>query len=543
MDEDLISNLVFVFSVSVTLAAVYLLERDYLFGVYETAKERLVWGLPLGTLLITGVNIGFYAFAQRGLWHASNPLVVPYYSWSYSYPLSFMTSPISHANIGHITSNLVATAVFSPVAEYVVGHRARRTRPVLRALGFAAVLYLLGVFTAAFSAGPTVGFSGVVFGVIGFVTVFYPVRAVVLVTVTTVLDSAVSILQHPVVTQTASEEFVTPWWAQISVESHILGFFVGVLGAAALLGSDMGLEDRIRDLKPVKVGASVVVVGVFEGIYALWVADGSSYVLYQSLGLSFALLGGVGAAFAVRSEPPIPSNVVTDRISLGSYGYIALLLPVLVICFVAVGVTASSVGVVDTTSTEPDTTQSTAVDVEGYEISYHNSTHVRRVTPIPGFDQSWNASGVVLTDRDRGIWLLKTPSSELASETSVTFYVGDLRAETRVTVERTGVSTPSGDTAYSVLLRTSREDSRTLLYESPPAPTGVRINRTNVSVGVSGRNYTAVLSRSDESSTVRLSPNSTPRALGVELRVENSTIVASDVSGETRAVVGRLSDN
>ncbi|XGI82983.1 rhomboid family intramembrane serine protease [Halorutilales archaeon Cl-col2-1] len=554
MDEDIVSNLAVIVALSAALVAVYLLERDSLSDIYERSRRRLVLGLPLGTAAVVAVNLGFYAFAQRGLWHSSNPLVIPYYSWSYSYPVGILASPISHANVGHITSNLVATAVFAPVAEYVVGHRNTdsdpRHRSVVRVVGFAVSLYVIGVFTSAFSAGPTVGFSGAVFALIGFITVFYPLGAVVLVAVTSVLDSVVSILQYPVITQTPTEEFVTPWWAQIAVDSHILGFFVGILVGALLL--DSRLADRVRtDTRATKVGAAVVVVGVFEGIYALWIANGSSYVLYQSLGLSFTLLAGLGTALAVRSRPPTVSNVVSERISFGSYGYVGLLLPVLVICFIAVPVNVSSVVGVDGAASVSDDAGDKAnatygqVEYEGYEISYVDSARLRRVAPVsvPGINVSWDASGVVVRDPDRGIWLRQASPSELKSESTLSFYAGDLRSETRVIVERVGVSTPSGESAYSVVVSREKKDSDTVLFESPPAPTGVRVNGTNISVGVSRRNYTAVLESSSISRTVSVSPNSTPRALGVELRVENSTVVASDVSGETRAVVGRLSDN
>ena len=153
----------------VTLAFVAYWTRPRVFHeLVEVSRRRLVYGLPLGTFVIVGVNVLFFLFAQR-FYAGDGVLTTPFISWSYGYPLGFLTAPIGHANVSHITGNLLTTLVFAPVAEYVIGHKGTR-RPLVRALVFIPLAwYAVGVFISLFSLGPSIGFSGVLFFFFGFV--------------------------------------------------------------------------------------------------------------------------------------------------------------------------------------------------------------------------------------------------------------------------------------------------------------------------------------------------------------------------------------
>lgn len=88
------------------------------------AETRLLYGVPWGTLVTVAVVVAFYLFAQNGLWHWSDPVVYPFVSWSYFYPLGLVTAGIAHSSPAHIVSNLTATLVLAPIAEFAWGHYA-----------------------------------------------------------------------------------------------------------------------------------------------------------------------------------------------------------------------------------------------------------------------------------------------------------------------------------------------------------------------------------------------------------------------------------
>ncbi|MDY6779261.1 MAG: rhomboid family intramembrane serine protease, partial [Halobacteria archaeon] len=171
---------------------------ELVLDAYSKARERLVLGLPLGSVLLIALNLGFYLVAQRGFYHPSTPLDMPFYSWSYTNLVGIFTSPIAHAGPSHLIGNTTAALVFLPAAEYIVGHKTGR-RPLARIVGFAAVGYGVGVFVTVFSWGPTVGFSGALLAFVGFVVVTHPVRGVALLVLNEIVGVLLSALRSPVV--------------------------------------------------------------------------------------------------------------------------------------------------------------------------------------------------------------------------------------------------------------------------------------------------------------------------------------------------------
>lgn len=86
------------------------------------AADRLLFGVPWGTLVTVAVVVTFYLVVQSGLWNWANPVVYAFVSWSYFYPFGVLTAGIAHAGPDHLVSNMTATLALAPIAEYAWGH-------------------------------------------------------------------------------------------------------------------------------------------------------------------------------------------------------------------------------------------------------------------------------------------------------------------------------------------------------------------------------------------------------------------------------------
>ena len=100
--------------------------------VRAALSDRFIYGVPWGTLVTVAIVLAFYLLVQSGARRWSEPLVYPFVSWSYFYPLGVLTSGIAHGSPGHLTSNLTGTIVLAPIAEYAWSHYrpSRRGDPV-----------------------------------------------------------------------------------------------------------------------------------------------------------------------------------------------------------------------------------------------------------------------------------------------------------------------------------------------------------------------------------------------------------------------------
>lgn len=514
-------------SVALVLVAVvgYWTRPGVLHELLSLSRERLVYGLPLGTLVILGVNILFFAFAQRAYTGTGEILVVPYISWSYGYPLGFLTSPIGHANLSHITGNLVAVAVFAPVAEYVIGHRNSR-RPLLRALvGVPLVWYAVGVFVSLFTLGPVIGFSGVLFFLFGFVVVFYPVVSVGLLVVSNVLRTVVSALISPVSVSSSVETVTTtPPWANIAVDAHALGFLLGI-GLAVLLARRRG-----TDIDGYRVGAAVLLVGIAQGLHLIWLSQGTSYVLYRGLGAAAVAALSVMAGFGVYVESSAPPLAGMEELPLrraASVGFLAV--PVVIFCVVGFVAGLGTVSTVDDVE---------KVEVGDYSVWYGESVENQRVVSIPFIDitpANFTSSGAFVTSEERGAWRQVVSTRSLRSNSNTTFLVGSLTWDERVRLERVGMTSTMGNSAYTVFV-TAENESRAV-FNSSPAPTGVKVEGWRISLNVTDGVRTVSMVRNDDRRKVYLGRHPT-EVEGVSFEVEEKKVVASN--GETSAVVGRV---
>jgi len=516
-----------ILSIALTLLAVvaYWTRPAVLHELLRISRQRLIYGLPLGTFVIVGVNVVFFLFAQRA-YAGGEILTIPYISWSYGYPLGFLTGPIGHANVSHITGNLLTTLVFAPIAEYVIGHKDSR-RPLLRALvGIPLAFYTVGVFISVFSLGPSIGFSGVLFFFVGFVVVFYPVVSVGLIVVSTVFRSVVGALFSPVTVQSSVETVTTtPSWANIAVDAHMLGFLLGV-GIAVLLAR----RRRQMSVDGYRVGAAVLFVGTAQGLHLVWLASGSSYVLYRALGVSIvtalAVLIAFGTSVEHEAQPFLKLEELPAR-RAASVG--ALVLPIVLICVVGFIAGLGTVSTVDEVET---------VDVGDYSVWYGENVENERVISIPFIEftpANFTASGVIVTSEERGAWRRMSSTQELRSDPHRSFLVGGLTWDEKVRVQRVGMSSPTGEDSYSVFL--SAENESRAVFDSSSAETGVSIDGWSIGLSVKDGERAVTMEREGERRRIYIGRQPTV-VEGVTFEVNESRVVAS--RNATSAVVGSI---
>ena len=281
---------------AVALAAVSLVDRRQN-GFARALRERLLLGIPWGTLVVIAGVTGVYLFVQSGIENPNRPVVIPFRSWSYFYPEGLVWSSFAHASRGHITGNLLSALVAGGLAEYAYGHfpegrevddatplgaRLRRAPKRLRGLPrrlrrlpertaqvpsrIAAVesagstpyvrAFLIvpgaavafGLCSALFALGPVIGFSVVVFAYWGFALVSRPVAAVVAMAVTTLVGVLYDAVRVPVAFAEASPSYGAPGWANVAVQGHALGLIGGAVVAVVLLRRRArGPSDGSRD--------------------------------------------------------------------------------------------------------------------------------------------------------------------------------------------------------------------------------------------------------------------------------------------------------
>jgi len=318
-----------VLAVVASVLAVRWLDRHRDWG--RRRRERLILGVPWGTLLVVGIVLSIYLFLQGGLENWYRPVVIPFRSWSYFYPFGILASGFTHSGAGHVTGNLIGTLVFGAIAEYAWGHFPRergatvgsslRTNPYARALlFFPGGVIGVGVLTGVFSLGPTIGFSGVVFALAGFGLTRFPIGTALALLASDAVNLAYNTLQNPTSTGSVGPGFGGPWWAGISIQGHLLGLLAGV--ALGLLVFRRGSE-RPNSLR-IWIGA--LLFGIDKNLWALWWFRGDNeFVLFRALGLWFVLLLSLLIVAALAASDREVPDWLTLRRASGS-GLVAVAL-------------------------------------------------------------------------------------------------------------------------------------------------------------------------------------------------------------------------
>ena len=539
----------------------------------DRVSDRLLYGIPWGTLVIVGLNFAFYLFAQGGLAEFTDPVFLPFVSWSYFYPLGMLTAGIAHGSAGHILGNMAGTLVLAPIAEYVWGHRPPEAwshrvgglagrfdvrhregylnNPWIRAVVIFPGVLLLGAFATSFLAlGPGIGFSGAVFGIIGFAVVTAPLAAVVGIVGISALGQLVSALRQPIVRAGIEAGPPSPpAWASIGFQAHMLGFLFGVLVGVGLLVA--------RDQRPAteRVFFATALVGLAQSLWLIALpGDGDTFVLYRGagtilvvvlsvvvavaaggrreglpkpmsalpraptrrqlaiawlvfLGLGFVFgIGGAAVAdqpfvlalvpvvlvtllLALPALPPLlPDRLVASPISRrqAAVGLIALFT-------VLIGIVGIPYGFVQVD--DPDIEGADSVSVRDYDIAYVNNATTGHSLAGDLIDEETlqsNVSGVIVVSDQREMWTTGIRPATLTYQGNATMQVGGLGWRETVEAQRQGWSVVGNDSAYVVDLLVDGE--RTRSYTGDAVRADVRIDGHTVSI-VPGEEFTIRVTR------------------------------------------------
>jgi membrane associated rhomboid family serine protease len=457
-------------------------------------------GVPWGTLAVVGVVLGVYLFLQGGWESWYRPLVIPFRAWTYFYPLGVLAAGFAHTGTSHLIGNLLGTLAFGTLAEYAWGHfptergtatfSSLRTNPFARAGAFLLGSLAVGVFTAAFSLGPVVGFSGVVFAYAGFALVRYPLGTLVVVLAGGFVDLVYRALQSPTLVVRAQPRFSTPWWADVAIQGHAVGLFVGVV-LATLLVRRRGVRPN-----PAHLFLAALLFAADRGLWAVYTfLGGSRFELFRAGGVALLLL----LAGLVAAAPTASTRTLLGRIDLRSHeAAVGLVLAVLV----ALSVVAVPYNLFAPTGGGDGLEDATGVEVRDYTVYYAEGVTNRLVSvvDVPGINTSVRTSGVIVVSEERGIWWTAYGRSEIAFAGERRVRLGGVGWRESVVVNRTGWTVVGGPATYTVSLRRAGEAPKPAWTADPSTaePTiggrnvtvypieegfGLRVTRGNVTLG------------------------------------------------------------
>lgn len=451
-------------------------------------RRRLVLGVPWGALASIALVACVYLFVQGGWRSLSNPLVLPFHSWSYTNVLGMVTSSFAHADLSHVTGNVLGTLAFGVAAEYAWSHYPTErgnqsfattwTNPYARIGVFVAGVVGVGLAAGLLVPGPNVGFSVLVYAFAGFAIIVAPLAAIVAMLGEGVFYRLYNAAVEPVSVHTAELQYAEPWFAGISVQGHAFGVVAGML-----LG--LFVVYRRRDFPPVRyVWFAVLVYAVSKQLWTLYWYDGATtFLLFRGVGLAlvFGLVVVVAGTFAVSETRPIPRSDLT-------WGHLAALALVAVV--LGFGIAAVPYNLVDVEDPDADA----GLDVRDYTVYYaEDVTHgyaqaVELPLGLTSVTDRAGASGVIAVSDRRDVWREAVPAGRLAADGSGTVTVGGLTWRETVSANRTGWNAIDAADTYKVYLRRDDEPRR-LAYAADPVRLAPRVGGYNLSIAPAGAGY------------------------------------------------------
>lgn len=502
----------------------------------EPVKSRFLFGIPWGTLSIVVVLLFVYWFVQGGWVSPHTPTVIPFRSWSYFAPSGLALSSFSHSGQGHLMGNLAGALTVGVLAEYAWGHFPPEqaesggvwppTTPAARVLAFVGGSFVVGVASGLFSLGPTIGFSGVVFAYAGFALTRHPFGTLLALLWSRLLLLVYRSLMNPTITQGGHSQFVTPWWAGISVQGHVFGLFVGVVFGAVFL------RRRSRPTG-LRLWSSVLLLAVLEGLWAVYLpVDGGRFTLFRAVGIGAVFVLAALLTSAVRN-----SDARLPRLSV-RYGETAQGLTIAIL--LVLGTVAVPYNFFMISEPTDGITPENSVTVGEYTITYaENIPHQYiKTVRVDGFSQPTNVttSGVIVTSDEREIWWPEISKQRLAFAGRAGVRVGGVGWHETVIARRLTWNPVGNHSVYTVSLR--HEQNSSLVYSSQPARAEPTVDGRRITI-VPGEQFRVRIS--NNSSVLGDAPiparNETTTVGGLTFNRTNNTLYAT--RNDTRVRVAK----
>lgn len=583
----------------------------------DVAGDRLVMGVPWGTMVVVVVLVCVYLFVQDGISDPSDPVTIPFRAWSYFYPLGVASAAFAHASPGHLVGNLAGTVVAAPLAEYAWGHytdgrepaipvpsarlRSWWTDPWIRALViFPLAVVVIGLITSLFALGPVIGFSGVVFAFAAFAIVHYPIVTLVgMLGVQSALGTIYRALQNPINTYTAEPRPPTaPSWAEVAIQGHALGFFIGLVLAIALL------EHRGDRPNPLHIWVAVLLYALSRGLWQLyWFGEGETYILFQGPGIVIVALlalvitvavtasdrsvvprrlerhlgrdrraddrqatehssalvdrpleiargfGDETAAEATTNPGPRAPNDRFDRVRDIASGArardrtglasITRRSSAVGVVFVVLAVLAGMAIPVNLVVFDETTASSDAIEIEDYRIQYVEEAENRLVSGV-GLDEvlgetGLEATGVVVSSDRRNIWQEVVTEQHLAHTGDETIAVGGPGWRETVTVDRVGWEPVGNEPVYQIRMWEDGSDPA-VVYNSDSKLAEARIDNRMITVAADDGEFVLEVESNDTVETTPM-PAAGESTTANDLTFEHDRGTISAVSDRTTVAI------
>lgn len=471
-------------------------------------RSRLLLGVPWGTLVSIAFVLGVYLFVQGGIVDLHRPVTYAFQATGFSYPLGILTASFAHTSFNHLFGNLVGTLLFGSVAEYGVSHFTTRrgetsfssvwTNPFARIGLFVLGVLVAGIVFSMFSWGPVIGFSGVVFAMAGLALILRPLTTVfvLLIDQSGLVNIFYNAIMNPVSSVQPTPSAGGVWFANIAVQGHLYGFLLGVLTGVVLL------QYRRERPSATRIWAGAVLFGTAKGLWVgYWPLGNNSWALFRGLGLAFVFVLGALIAMTVFS---------TDRQILPAWGgrlrSLGERLPNgrrTALSIILIGIVFMSLvgGFINMAAVEGADLPNDPVQIRDYQITYTENTTNQQyaIVGIPGLNDvsTVSASGVIVANPDRNVWVVKTSTQRLRFQGYSRVLIGGVGWREEVLVTRTGWSVVGGPSTYRVRLHTEDGVRRTA-YTSGPATSEVVIANRTLSMRTVQSGFEVVVTRNNE---------------------------------------------
>lgn len=488
-------------------------------------RARFLYGVPWGTITVVAVVLGVYLLVQRGLWDWHRPVVVRYMAFSLFEPVGWALAGLAHSGPDHLVGNLTSAIVFAPLVEYAWSHYPRpggdRTlppafhRPPVRAvLVFPAAVLGLGVVSGLVAWGPVIGFSFVVFALLGCALVHYPLVTLAALLARTGVRVVMEALVEPVSVAEATTRVVRPGWYGTAVQGHLFGLLVGIVAGLALL------RYWNRRPAPGRLWIGSCVLGFSLSLWAFWwILGPEQFVLFRGLGaVTVVALATVIALAAARTDAPrLPALNRRPH----EVGRAVLLAVLLVMGLVGLGVNAIGVDQTDDAG---------GLHVDGYEIFYaeHVPDEMFGVVDIEPLGLSTNVttSGVVVQSEDRRLWYRAVSAIALETHGNRAFRIGDLGWSQRVDAARRGWEVTENQTVYAVWLDAG--DGWQHVWDAPPVRAEPIVANHSFALAADDGQFVVDVARNQSVERVPVpSENESIPVHDVQLRTEEGVLYAS----------------